>query len=71
METGLPGVDADPPPHKPRGAACEYFTSLESFFHPGDGKRFVDAFVWVNGKSQGSPDGCKVELLAAYHYFAN
>lgn len=71
METGLPGVDAGAAPYRPRGAACEYYTSLESFFHPGDGKRFVDALVWVNGKAKGSPGGYKVELLAAYNYWAN
>jgi hypothetical protein len=68
MKTGFRGVEADPPPYRPRGTACEYYTSLENFLYPYDRKRFVNAFVWVNGKAKGSQGGFKVELVAAYNY---
>jgi hypothetical protein len=52
----------------PRGAACEYFTTLDSFLHPGLGKRIAVAFVWVNEQAKGSPGGYEVELLDSYNY---
>jgi hypothetical protein len=68
MEAGL-GDATSNAPDNPRGTACEYFTTLESYFHPGLGKRQVEAFVWVNDKAKGSPGGYIVELITAYNYF--
>jgi hypothetical protein len=67
MGAGLPNVESNAPA-VPRGAACEYVTTLAKFFQPGLGKRQAEAFVWVNDKAKGSPGGYLVELLAAYHY---
>ena len=66
MQARYSNVESSDP--VPRGAACEHFTILDSFLHPGLGKRTAEAFVWVNDQAKGSPGGYKVELLDAYNY---
>lgn len=63
MDKGLPEVGAGV---GPRGAECEYFTILASFFRPDLGKRSAEGVVWTNNKESDNPGGYKVELLVTY-----
>lgn len=67
MNTGIGEYDLNSPP--PRGAACEYYATLDSFVHPGPMKRDFDAFVWTGPRAAGSPGGFQVELESANFFF--
>src|SRR6266568_7534987 len=43
MTSAFSGADSNSP--VPANAACDYYTVLESLFHPGQGKRTVEAIV--------------------------
>jgi len=48
----------------PPGAVCDYFTTLSGFFHPGQGKRDIEAIVLR--ASAGSASGFVIQLSASY-----
>ncbi len=62
MTSAFSGADSNSP--VPANAACDYYTVLESLFHPGQGKRTVEAIV-KTGQAQ-THEVFLVELIASY-----
>jgi hypothetical protein len=51
----------------PQEAACDYYAILSSFLHPGQGKRTVQALVWVNNGTVSYGDHYILEVLGSYN----
>jgi hypothetical protein len=62
MTSAFSGADSNSP--VPASAACDYYTVLESLFHPRQGKRTVEAIV-KTGQAQ-AREVFLVELIASY-----
>lgn len=56
--------DAEANSPLPPRAVCNYFTILTSFFHPGQGKRDIEAIV--TPRSAGSARGFVIQISASY-----
>ena len=56
--------DVEPNSPIPVNAACDYFTSVDSLLHPGQGERSIEAIVQT-GKAHTS-EGFVVTLAATY-----
>ncbi len=63
MTSAFSGVEPDSP--IPANAACDYYTTLGSLLHPGQGKRTVEAIVQTR-KAHAS-EGFVVRLVAVYY----
>jgi len=57
--------DIEPDSPIPANAACGYFATVSSFFHPGRGKRTIEAFVQVGRGRPGK--SLAVRLVASYY----
>jgi hypothetical protein len=66
MAAGFSRVDPNDP--IPQEAACDYYTILDSFFHPSAGKRTVETLVWVNNGKISFGDNYIVEVLGTYNF---
>ncbi len=63
MTAAFSGVEPNSP--VPANAACDYYTIVSSLFHPGQGKRTVEAIVQT-GKAH-TNKGFVVQLVAVYY----
>jgi hypothetical protein len=66
MNAGIGDAELNSLP--PRGAACDYGATRDSFLDPWLAKRDVDAFVWTGPRATGRPGGFQVELMSANFY---
>lgn len=63
MTSAFSGVDYNSP--LPANTACDYYTIVWSLFHPGQGKRAVDAIVKT--RQPQANGGSVIQLVATYY----
>ena len=62
MASAFSGAEANAP--YPADVACDYYAVLDSLFHPGQGKRLIDAIVKTDRPDTNK--GFVIQLVATY-----